>query len=117
MRIKSMLVVISFAFAIAPVLYPEMTSAYPKCEVVDCEKTGTHTRAEVHKMCKGAGIEYGQDASSGGFGCIDRANDQGWVQCDGKGECIAGRGVPPEDLKSLARRGTSPAKKSSPAKK
>jgi hypothetical protein len=46
-------------------------------QVEDCERIGTHSRADVKAACQNAGIEYGQNASSGSYGCVDRANDQG----------------------------------------
>jgi len=115
MRVKIALIVSGFAVAIAPGLWPETVSAYPKCNVAACEKVGTHTRADVKTACAGAGIEYGQNAQSGSYGCIDRANDGGWIECDSKGECIAGRVASgnPHDLKSYLGTKAAPLKKKS----
>ena len=115
MRINSVLIVLGLAIAIASGLWPETASAYPKCHTKDCQKSpGTHTRKDVKTACDGAGIEYGQNAQSGDFGCIDRANDQGWIQCDSKGQCVAGGARVsgnPKDLKSYLGTKASPTKK------
>jgi hypothetical protein len=115
MRIGSVSIVLGFAVAIASGLWSEAASAYPKCHTDDCAKIpGTHTREDVKTACAGAGIEYGQNAHSGGYGCIDRANDQGWIQCDSKGHCIGGGARVsgnPRDLKSYLGTKTLPPRK------
>lgn len=115
MRVNIVSIVFGFAVAVAPALWPEAASARPKCNVAACEKIpGRHTRAEVSQACAGAGIEYGQNAQSGNYGCIDRANDGGWMECDSKGECIAGRQASgnPRDLKSYLGKKANPPRKS-----
>jgi len=114
MRIKPMLVAISFAFAIAPILCPETTSAFPKCNVPNCGAlSGKHSRAEIHTACeKAGGIETGTTATSGGYACYSK--DDTFVECDDKGQCIGGGGsrqVPkgPRQLEGILGGGTRPA--------
>ena len=114
MKINFALVAFGFAVAGAPALWPEAVSAYPPCNIQACERLeGTHTRAEISAACEGAGIEYGQNAS-GSYGCIDRAGDNGWIECDSGGECIAGRRASsnPRNLKSYLGKKASPTRRS-----
>ncbi len=115
MRIDSVLIVLGFTVAIASGLWPEAAAAFPKCNTPDCTKIpGKHTRKDVQTACQGAGIEYGQNAQSGSYGCIDRANDQGWIECDSKGQCVGGSARVsgnPADLKSYLGTGALQPKK------
>lgn len=119
MRINVMLAAIGFAFAIAPVLYPDETSAAPKCQVKDCRQLdGTFTRAQVSAACQAnGGIETGTTATSGGFGCYSEGTGKGnFVECDDQGKCIGGpaqrigKGKRP-DLNAILKKGPAPARK------
>jgi len=91
MKIRLAAIGLGIAIALGMGAWPQDSSAYPKCHVADCQQLpGTHSRDDVKASCEGAGIEYGQNAHSGSYGCVDRANGQGWIQCDSTGHCIAG---------------------------
>ncbi len=115
MRVNIASIAFGFAVAVAPAVWSDAAFAYPPCNAEFCEKLeGRHTRAEISGACKGAGIEYGQDAQTGSYGCIDRAGSNGWIECDSGGECLAGRVASsnPRDPKSYLGKKAKPPKKS-----
>jgi hypothetical protein len=103
-----------FVFVTASVLYPEATTAYPRCNVPDCvQLQGKVTRKQVQDACdKQGGIATGTNAKSGGYGCFSEEGKGGWVECDDNGECVGGparrapRGA--RQLDSILKGGTPP---------